>query len=129
MTRPTAFSIFLPRWARFGNIQFSHSFPCRPHSVTGISTAWLRSDVTQPNPWSAAMTGVFPTSMVLYIGLPDRRFNCPPMLFNLTGPTLRCDETHNAAWKEFGEVGIRLTHQAPIPSMGEWKTILGTVTS
>src|ERR1019366_1500100 len=27
---------------------------------------------------------------------------------------------------EFSEVGIRLTHQAPIPSMGEWKTILGT---
>jgi hypothetical protein len=24
------------------------------------------------------------------------------------------------------EVGIRLTHQAPIPSMGEWKTTLGT---
>src|ERR1035438_439771 len=23
-------------------------------------------------------------------------------------------------------LGIRLTHQAPIPSMGEWKTILGT---
>ncbi len=23
-------------------------------------------------------------------------------------------------------VGIRLTHQAPIPSMREWKTILGT---
>jgi hypothetical protein len=27
---------------------------------------------------------------------------------------------------QWREVGIRLTHQAPIPSMGEWKTILGT---
>ena len=27
---------------------------------------------------------------------------------------------------ESAQVGIRLTHQAPIPSMGEWKTILGT---
>ena len=30
------------------------------------------------------------------------------------------------AAQEWELVGIRLTHQAPIPSMGEWKTILGT---
>ena len=34
------------------------------------------------------MTGVFPTSVVLHIDMPHRRFNCPPMLFNLTGLAL-----------------------------------------
>jgi hypothetical protein len=29
--------------------------------------------------------------------LPLRQFNCPLMLFNLTGLTLDCDETHNTA--------------------------------
>jgi hypothetical protein len=28
--------------------------------------------------------------------------------------------------KELAEVGIRLTHQTPMPSMRKWKTILGT---